>query len=293
MTVFANSITTKAMPMQGEAVALDEAEETEQMKLKITAGGQEFVADLEDNATTRALWDMLTLTVPMMDLYGREMCYRFTEALPTENFRSDAYEVGDLVYWAPGHSLVILYKQNGEQFSRQQLGHIQSGVEIFDGMGDVNVTFEKYTEQEPGETVPPESGTEETENTEVNRPNPGNQQTVPGKGTILTDDKKQMHYKVTKAGFSGGTVEYLKSTNRKATSITIPGTVSINGITYKVTGIAARAFKDNKSLCKLLQIKEYPYKNGKTYEKKYRKPCIQRNPCKSGHQGSREKTEIL
>lgn len=293
MTVFANSITTKAMPMQGEAVALDEAEETEQMKLKITAGGQEFVADLEDNATTRALWDMLTLTVPMMDLYGREMCYRFTEALPTENFRSDAYEVGDLVYWAPGHSLVILYKQNGEQFSRQQLGHIQSGVEIFDGMGDVNVTFEKYTEQEPGETVPPESGTEETENTEVNRPNPGNQQTVPGKGTILTDDKKQMHYKVTKAGFSGGTVEYLKSTNRKATSITIPGTVSINGITYNVTGIAARAFKDNKSLCKLLQIKEYPYKNGKTYEKKYRKPCIQRNPCKSGHQGSREKTEIL
>lgn len=79
----------------------------------------------------------------MMDLYGREMCCRFEEELPTGQLRSDGYEVGDLVYWPPRHSFVILYKQNGEQFSRQQIGHIASGVEIFDGIGDVDVTIER------------------------------------------------------------------------------------------------------------------------------------------------------
>lgn len=56
--------------------------------------------------------------------------------------RSDGYEVGDLAYWPPRHSFVILYEQNGEQFERQHLGHIDSGVEVFESTGDVDVTFE-------------------------------------------------------------------------------------------------------------------------------------------------------
>ena len=43
---------------------------------------------------------------------------------------------------APSGSLVILYAQNGEQFARQHLGHIESGVEIFETTGDVDVTFD-------------------------------------------------------------------------------------------------------------------------------------------------------
>ena len=46
------------------------------------------------------------------------------------------------MYWAPRGSFVILYKQNGEEFERQQLGHIDQGVELFDGAGDKKVTFE-------------------------------------------------------------------------------------------------------------------------------------------------------
>lgn len=113
-----------------------------EIKVKITVGDQELTATLENNATSRAFAEMLPLTLPMMDLYSREMCYRFDEELPTDTLRSDGYAVGDLAYWPPGHSFVILYEQNGEQFSRQHLGHIESGVEIFDGIGDVDVTFE-------------------------------------------------------------------------------------------------------------------------------------------------------
>ena len=124
------------------SVIMNEVEDTE-VKVKITVGDTELIATLENNATTQAIIEQMPMTLPMMDLYGREMCYRYgAYALPTDNMRSDGYEVGDIAYWAPGGSLVILYAQNGEQFERQHLGHIDSGVEVFENTGDVDVTFE-------------------------------------------------------------------------------------------------------------------------------------------------------
>lgn len=117
--------------------------EVSDVRVKITVGDTELLATLEDNATTRELISQMPMTLPMMDLYGREMCYRYgAYALPTDNLQSDGYEVGDIAYWAPGGSLVILYKQNGEHFERQHLGHIDSGVEVFENTGDIDVTFE-------------------------------------------------------------------------------------------------------------------------------------------------------
>lgn len=112
-------------------------------KMKITINGRTLTAALEDNATTRAIVQRLPMTLPMMDLYGREMCYRFPEALPTDNARTRGYEVGEIVYYPPMHSFVIMYRQNGERFQMQSIGRINSGVEIFDGIGDVDVRFEK------------------------------------------------------------------------------------------------------------------------------------------------------
>jgi hypothetical protein len=98
---------------------------------------------LEDNAATRALIKKLPMTLPMQNLYSREMCYRYGQGgLPTDKLRSDHYEVGDIAYWPPRGSLVILYKQNGEEFERQQIGHIDQGVEIFENAGNKQVMFE-------------------------------------------------------------------------------------------------------------------------------------------------------
>lgn len=74
---------------------------------------------------------------------------------------------------------------------------------------------------------------------------------IPVKGDILADSKNQAQYKVTKAGRKGGTVTYQKSTNGAKTSITIPATVKIDGITYKVTGIASSALKGNSRVKKV------------------------------------------
>lgn len=111
-------------------------------EVRVTVGDHTLTATLEDNATTRAFVEMLPLTLPMLDLYGREMCYRFTDALPTDAASTQGYEVGEIVYYPPRHSFVILYAQNGERFQMQKMGRIDSGVEIFDGIGNVEVTFE-------------------------------------------------------------------------------------------------------------------------------------------------------
>lgn len=112
-------------------------------RLKITAGGRELTASLEDSAASRAFAAMLPMTLPMENLYGREMCRRFgAGALPDGETRSDGYEVGDIAYWPPRGSLVILYAQNGERFERVHLGHIDGDIEFFKNMGDAEVTFE-------------------------------------------------------------------------------------------------------------------------------------------------------
>lgn len=114
-----------------------------QMNLKITVGDKVMLARLEDNPTTRAFVDKLPTTLHMENLYGREMCYRYGKGGLTESAtRSDRYEVGDIVYWPPRGSFVILYKQNGEEFERVQLGHIDGDVSMFEGNGDMDVKFE-------------------------------------------------------------------------------------------------------------------------------------------------------
>lgn len=113
------------------------------IKVKITVGKQALTATLLDNATTRHLISRFPLTIPMMDLYSREMCYRFPEALPANEAGSSGYEVGDIAYWTPRHSFVIFYKQNGEVISNlQKIGRIDSGVDVFSKTGDISVTFE-------------------------------------------------------------------------------------------------------------------------------------------------------
>ena len=113
----------------------------EDMKIIIAANGKNLTATLEDNPASRALYELMPITVNMQDLYGREMCYHLPAKLPTGKLTGTNYSVGDIIYWPPRRSLVILYKQNGERFQRQHLGHIDSGVEMFATTGDTVVTF--------------------------------------------------------------------------------------------------------------------------------------------------------
>ena len=118
-----------------------------QLKMRITVGDQVLTATLIDNATTRALMEKMPMTLSMMDLYGREMCYRFPEDLPAEEAGYDSFDVGDISYWTPWHSFVIVYAESGESIDNlQRVGTVDEGVEFFATTGDATVTFEMIEE---------------------------------------------------------------------------------------------------------------------------------------------------
>lgn len=71
---------------------------------------------------------------------------------------------------------------------------------------------------------------------------------IPKKGKTISAINSPEVYKVTKSGKKKGTVEFTKSNSIDSADISIPSTVTINGITYKVTSIAKNAFKNNKAL---------------------------------------------
>ena len=122
-------------------------EKESRIKIKVTVSSQVLTATLIDNATTRDLIAKFPLTVPMKNLYSREMVYRFTNPLPANEPQQSGYEVGDLAYWTPGHSLVIFYAQNGEVISNlQKIGRFDSGLDFFKSIEATDVRFELLKE---------------------------------------------------------------------------------------------------------------------------------------------------
>ena len=71
----------------------------------------------------------------------------------------------------------------------------------------------------------------------------------PKKGDVVADDKASA--KVEVADATKKEVEYKAPANKKAKTVTIPATVKINGVTYKVTQISDNAFKGNKTVTKV------------------------------------------
>lgn len=125
-------------------IALKEENPVTGLKMKITVGDHVLTATLEDNATTRALMAKMPMTLSMMDLYGREMCYRFSdENIPANEAAYGSFDVGKILYWTPWHSFVIVYAESGESIDNlQYIGMVDEGVEFFCTTGDVDVTFE-------------------------------------------------------------------------------------------------------------------------------------------------------
>ncbi len=81
----------------------------------------------------------------------------------------------------------------------------------------------------------------------------GSSAPLPQKGSEASVSKANAKIKVTKPGkivngkVTGAEVQYMKPVKRTA-KVTVPDTVSINGISYKVTSIAPNAFKNDKNI---------------------------------------------
>lgn len=94
---------------------------------------------------------------------------------------------------------------------------------------------------------------------------------APDKGSKIKDTKNV--YVVTKISKTVKTVEYTKPKNKNITSVSIPKTVKINGVSYKITTISTNAFNGCKKLKSvtignnIVKIGKNAFKNCKNLKK--------------------------
>ena len=163
------------------------------------------------------------------------------------------------------------YKENVKNFSvtvraigdTDDTGNDDSGAEGNVPDGDNNLNNGGNTENSENN-----SNSSGTENSTENSTENGNSNTTDSgksddaissdgsvkrilkKGTKFTDSKSKAIYKVTRSDRKNPEVEYIKTVESKAAKITIPETVTVQGIIYKVTSVGSSAFKNNKKLKK-------------------------------------------
>ena len=74
-------------------------------------------------------------------------------------------------------------------------------------------------------------------------------QEPPKKGDVVKDDKTSVKIEV--RDVKKKEVEYKEPDGKKAKTVSIPATVKIDGVTYKVTKVDDNAFKNNKTVTKV------------------------------------------
>lgn len=162
-------------------------------------------------------------------------------------------------------SYEALHSYNGESGSNSdkfntspekiRLSHIEDDEQECNHAWDAGVVIKAPTETTTGvkiytckicaetkEEIIPATGKKEDKNNNVTANKPDNKSTLTP-GTKIIDQSSKAVYKIT----GKNTVEYVKC-NVNKNKISIPQKIMINGVSYQVTSIAAKAFKTNKKI---------------------------------------------
>ena len=102
-------------------------------------------AVFHNSEAARDLVAMIPLSIHMRDHLRREKTGRIPGPLSERTEGSRTYESGDLGYWRPGGNFVIFYRHDGLTIPSPGivlLGKVDSGADIFDVPGTVDVTVE-------------------------------------------------------------------------------------------------------------------------------------------------------
>lgn len=111
------------------------------MQMKI--GNKEYSVVLHDNNTTKALQEILPITVKMSEFNGNEKYYHFRETLPSKPEHIGQIKTGDIMLFGD-NCLVVFYKDFKTTYSYTRIGHIENTVDLEQmlGRGSVTITFE-------------------------------------------------------------------------------------------------------------------------------------------------------
>jgi hypothetical protein len=115
--------------------------ETETMQMKI--GDKEYSVVLNDNNTTKALRELLPMTVTMAEFNGNEKYYLLHNSLPSRPEHIGQIKSGDIMLFGDD-SLVVFYKDFKTTYSYTRIGHIENAADLEQtlGRGSVTITFE-------------------------------------------------------------------------------------------------------------------------------------------------------
>ncbi len=112
--------------------------ETETMQMKI--GNKEYSVVLQDNNTTKALQEILPMTVKMSEFNGNEKYYHFRETLPSKPEHIGQIKTGDIMLFGDD-CLVVFYKDFKTTYSYTRIGHIVHATDLEQTLGRNNVTI--------------------------------------------------------------------------------------------------------------------------------------------------------
>ena len=115
--------------------------ETETMQMKI--GDKAYSVVLNDNNTTKALRELLPMTVTMAEFNGNEKYYLLHNSLPSRPEHIGQIKSGDVMLFGDD-SLVVFYKDFKTTYSYTRIGHIENAADLEQtlGRGSVIITFE-------------------------------------------------------------------------------------------------------------------------------------------------------
>lgn len=92
-------------------------------KITLILNDHSFELNLEDNASCKALIEMLPLDLDLTELNGNEQYGILPKALPTQSFRPQTIHKGDVLLFGRD-TLVIFYKSFETPYSYTRLGRI-------------------------------------------------------------------------------------------------------------------------------------------------------------------------
>ncbi len=116
-------------------------------KIKVTLGGKEFTATLNDSKTSRDFISLFPLELTLEDYAGTEKIDNLPRRLSTEGAPDGSTpSVGDIAFYAPWGNLAVFYKDFRYSTGLIIFGKMDSGIEQLSGLGRVNAKFELNAE---------------------------------------------------------------------------------------------------------------------------------------------------
>ena len=115
--------------------------EIKTMQMKV--GDKEYSVVLNDNHTTKALQEILPMTIKMTEFNGNEKYYQLRETLPSRPEHIGQIKTGDVMLFGDD-CLVVFYKDFKTTYSYTRIGHIENAADLEQtlGRGSVTITFE-------------------------------------------------------------------------------------------------------------------------------------------------------